>query len=283
MDVVARQPVRRGDQDHLELGHRCSVAQGVEAGTVQIRAAVTFIQVKVLFLKRPTLPFGVALQSLYLLVDLLSLRLSRSRDPGVDRHSHPSFPPFDLLGSVAPPIRGGAGRLGPSGGQRRFGPPSCVGRSTLAPRVPPRSTSTRGGYPRRFGFSFSLLWREKQNLSFVISPSRRSSRAGNRGVTGARRSHCERCRRRRRGSRAENGSAGVLRTLEWGGGALYRPIRHRRDRSGMLFSSCSVGYRATSPITLFRRFLMVARWHKETVLLAGLAVAWISGERIRQA
>jgi hypothetical protein len=61
--LTARQPVRSGNQDHVELGHRRRVMQLALAGTVQSCATVTFIQVNVLFLKQPTLPFGVAFQA----------------------------------------------------------------------------------------------------------------------------------------------------------------------------------------------------------------------------
>jgi hypothetical protein len=50
----------------------------------------------------------------------------------------------------------------------------------------------------------------------------------------------------------DRGSWGILRTSERAGVARCRITRHRRGRLGMLFS-CSVGYRATSPITHFRR------------------------------
>ena len=45
MDIVAGKPVGGGDQDHLELGHRRRVAQGVEAGAVQAGAAVSLVEV----------------------------------------------------------------------------------------------------------------------------------------------------------------------------------------------------------------------------------------------
>jgi len=45
VDVLAGEPVRGCDQDHLELGHSRSVAQGVEAGAVQARAAVALVEV----------------------------------------------------------------------------------------------------------------------------------------------------------------------------------------------------------------------------------------------
>jgi hypothetical protein len=61
MDVLAHQSIGRGDEDHVKLGHRRRVAQGVESGAVQARAAVTVAEVDVLCLKRPTLSLCVRL------------------------------------------------------------------------------------------------------------------------------------------------------------------------------------------------------------------------------
>jgi len=45
VDVLTGEPVRGGQEDHLQLGHRRRVAQGVEAGAVQARAAVALVEV----------------------------------------------------------------------------------------------------------------------------------------------------------------------------------------------------------------------------------------------
>ena len=77
VDVLAGQPVRGGDQDHLELGHRRRVAQGVEAGAVQACAAVTLVEVDVRPVEGPTLPLRVPLKPCELLVGLAVPRLAR--------------------------------------------------------------------------------------------------------------------------------------------------------------------------------------------------------------
>src|SRR5215210_2741062 len=145
------------------------VAQGVEAGAAQARAAVALVEIDALPVEGPALLLGVALKPCDLLVGVALPRLARGRNPGVDRRAHQAPPP-----RVCPsesPDGGVAGRLGPSDGQRRHGLPSCVGRSNPSSSIPPRRTPFREGYPRRLGLSFSRLRRAKQNLSFVISPS----------------------------------------------------------------------------------------------------------------
>jgi len=64
VDVVAGEPIRSGDQEDLELGHRRRVAQGVEAGTVQVRAAVTLVEVDVPFFDLEAFALYVSLESL---------------------------------------------------------------------------------------------------------------------------------------------------------------------------------------------------------------------------
>jgi hypothetical protein len=84
MDVLAGEPVRGGDQDYLELGHRRSVAQRVEPGAVEARTAVALIEVNALTLKRAALPLGIPLEPPNLLIRLLGLRLARGRNPSVN-------------------------------------------------------------------------------------------------------------------------------------------------------------------------------------------------------
>ena len=185
VDVLASESVRSGDQDHLELGHRRRVAQGVEAGAVQARAAVALIEVDALPVEGPALPLRVPLKPCDLLIGFQGPRLARGGHPGIDRRAHQSPPPSGF--PSRPPIGGGAGRPDPSDGWRCRGRPSCVERSSSVSSIPPLRTSLRGGYPRRLGLSFSRLRRVKQNLSFVISPSRRSSRVGSREARVAKR------------------------------------------------------------------------------------------------
>src|SRR3712207_4908133 len=93
VDVLARQPVRRGNQQHLELGHRRRIPQGVESGAIQARTAVALVEVDVLFLKSETFLLGIRLEPLYLLTDVLSSRLAWGRNPSVDCRTHHSPPP----------------------------------------------------------------------------------------------------------------------------------------------------------------------------------------------
>ena len=196
VDVLAGEPVGGGDEDHLELGHSRSVAQGVESGAVQARAAVALVEVDAPVVEGPPLLLRVVLKPCDLLVGLAVPRLARGGYPGVDRRAHQAPPSSSWFPSVAP-NGGGAGRPGPSDGRRRRERPSCVEPSSSLSSIPPRRTPFRGGYPRRLGRSFSRLRRVKQNLSFMISPSKRSSKAGSLGATAARDSRSSGRRRRR--------------------------------------------------------------------------------------
>ena len=186
MDVFARQPVRRGDQQHLEFGRGRRVTQGVETGAIEARAAVALVEVDVLSLEGKAFLLHIPLEPLQLLIDLLVPRLARGRNPSVDRRTHHSPPPLNSPPVPEPPTGAGVDMPGPSDERRRCGWPSYDEPSSLVSPLPPRPTSLRGGYPRRGGLRFSRLWRVKQNLSFVISPSRLSSRAGSPSAVAAR-------------------------------------------------------------------------------------------------
>ena len=62
VDVFAREPVRRGDQDHVQLRGGRAVAQGVEARSGERRAAVAVIAEDPLRCHRPALFLRVALE-----------------------------------------------------------------------------------------------------------------------------------------------------------------------------------------------------------------------------
>src|SRR5215204_1435226 len=138
MDVVARQPVRSGDEDHVELGHRCRIAQGVEPGTVQTGAAVSFVEIELILLKRPTSLLCIRLEPLKLLVGLLSPSLACGRDPSVDRCAHQLPAPFEVLLWLVLPSAGCAGKPDPSDARHRFGLLLCDEPSTVVSLLPPR-------------------------------------------------------------------------------------------------------------------------------------------------
>ena len=76
---------------------------------------------------------------------------------------------------------------------------------------------------------------------------RQSSTVGSHAGASARCSRHARRRRRHRGSRARGGPAGVQGLSGRGDEARLRPTRRRRDRSGMLFSSCPAHPTGPSP------------------------------------
>ena len=56
MDVVAGQPVWRGDQDQVKIGRRCMIPQPVQARPAQAGAAIAVITVDMLLRQLPATP-----------------------------------------------------------------------------------------------------------------------------------------------------------------------------------------------------------------------------------
>src|SRR5215210_11986 len=126
-----------------------------------------------LFFEPETFLLDVVLEPLYLISDLLSSRLAGGRNPSVDRRTHHSPPPSSGSPPAAPepPTETGVDMPAPSDERRLCEPPSCDEWFGFVSRSPPRLAPWREGYPRLVRLSFRRLWRVKQNLSFVISPS----------------------------------------------------------------------------------------------------------------
>ena len=101
MDVVAGQPVRRGHQDHVQLGQRRVIAQPVQPRPAHAGAAIAVITVDVLVLQLPAALRGRRAQPVKLLLDTLRLGLAGGRHPRIHRRSH-----------QAPPRRSASGRAG---------------------------------------------------------------------------------------------------------------------------------------------------------------------------
>lgn len=96
--VVARQPVRRGDQDAVQPGARGGVAQVIEARTPETGAAATSVAKDVLLRQAPAERRGMGAQAVELLLNGLRLGLAPGRSPGVDgclQGGSPLWPPTE--------------------------------------------------------------------------------------------------------------------------------------------------------------------------------------------
>jgi hypothetical protein len=93
MHVVARQPIRRGDQDPVQTRARRGVAQAVQAWTLEARAAVAIVTEDVLRRQDPTLRRSMSPQAVELLLSGLRLDLALGRNPSVSGYLHDGFPP----------------------------------------------------------------------------------------------------------------------------------------------------------------------------------------------
>jgi hypothetical protein len=92
VDVVAGQPVGRGDQHQVKLGHRRVVPQAVQTRPAQAGAAVAVIAVDVPLLQCPAVFGDRHPQPIKLLLDGLRLGLAGGRDPRVHRDAHQAPP-----------------------------------------------------------------------------------------------------------------------------------------------------------------------------------------------
>src|SRR5215218_6972528 len=68
MHVVAREPIRRGDQDPVQMRARCSIAQAVQARTPEVRTTVAVVTEDMLRRQNPALRCGMSTQTVELLL-----------------------------------------------------------------------------------------------------------------------------------------------------------------------------------------------------------------------
>ena len=193
MDVVARQPVRRGDHDQVERAGGRPVAQVIETRTPQGGAAVAVIAKDVVEGHVPALLPRVAHQAFQLLLDRLGLGLAPRRHARVERHPH-GWPPVRRGRAMrrqarrpVPPSRPAApGRPGPSGVGLPGPAASSDVRSTGIASAPPVRRASAEAAPARVDLSRSdrrdqlsrrRVRRTRQNLSFAIRPSSRTTGA----------------------------------------------------------------------------------------------------------
>jgi hypothetical protein len=150
---VAGQPIRRGHQHDVEGRLRRMVAQRVQAGTVQLGAAVAVITKHVLLGDRPPLVRrDVAVELGDLLLDGLGVLLAVGGHAHVQRRSHQRLLP-QLLSPASPPTPTRAGTPDPTGSAHRVarwspaGPRRCAAwlPSLLPKPQPERYTRFRSG------------------------------------------------------------------------------------------------------------------------------------------
>jgi hypothetical protein len=191
MHIVTCQSVWLSNQNQVKFGQRGTVSQAIQTRTIKFGSTVPIIPINVLRLKHPALSFDMDPQPLNLLLNGLGLRLSLGRHSDIDRYSH-HVPPVEF-GQAGPPassswpISEGTGKPGPNGADRLHTVPLPCEFSTPAPFVPPGcvSSSRRVSHRwdsaarKRSGRRHQLRHRVsqplKQNLSFVIRPSKRCS------------------------------------------------------------------------------------------------------------
>ena len=121
VDVVAGQPVRRGHQDHVQLGQRRVIAEPVQPRPADTGTAIAVIAVDVLVIQLPAALPGRRAQPVKLLLDALRLSLAGSRDPRIRCHSHQRPPQLSASGRAARPAlpdAPAAGRPDPTGARR---------------------------------------------------------------------------------------------------------------------------------------------------------------------
>jgi hypothetical protein len=76
MDIVARQPIRRGDEDAVQTHARCSIAQAVQAWTPEARTTMAVVTEDMLRRQNPALRLGMSTQTVELLLSGLRLSLA---------------------------------------------------------------------------------------------------------------------------------------------------------------------------------------------------------------
>jgi hypothetical protein len=196
MNESPRQPVRAGNQNSLKTGTFNPISQLVQTGSIQARPTVTIVtEDKIL---RQNLPFShqIGLQTFYLLLDRLRLRLPVGRYPNIDcRRFHRLPLPPGICASLAGElsalptgsIPGDVGRLDPTVAPHRLSVAADVEFASSVACSPPEdfrtsslrfAKSARTPTPargRRTHLSLTGVTRVRQNLSFVISPLSRTT------------------------------------------------------------------------------------------------------------
>ena len=122
VDIVARQPVRRGDQDQVQIGQRRMVPQPVQPRPAKASAAIAVIAVNMLVLQLPAAPGNSRAQPVKLLLDGLRLGLAGGRHPRIHRYAHQAPPRRsapDPAGRLLRPSAPAADRPDPTGARRR--------------------------------------------------------------------------------------------------------------------------------------------------------------------
>ncbi len=181
VDIVAGQPVRRGDQDQVQLGQRRMVSQPIQARAAQAGAAIAVIAVDMLLLQRPAAPGNRLAQPVKLLLDGLRLGLAGGRHPRIHRRSHQAPPRRSAPDPAPPPSAPAAGRPDPTGARRRDADSAAGTRSRCGSSGSPiRATSLQRADPRKRSgrchqLNLSSTALTQQNLSFVIRPSKAST------------------------------------------------------------------------------------------------------------
>jgi hypothetical protein len=187
--VVARQPVRLGDQDAVQPRARGRLAQAVEARPVQAGAAAAVVAEHVAGGHAPAPSLGVGAQPFELLVSGLRQGLAPRRHAGVEGYSHGGSPPVrppEGRPDRRPAPTAAAGRpdptaVPPPGGRPGAGsPPSAVASWSAPEGQDPPETAVLGldgsrsapSRPRRHD-SARRPRRVRQNLSFANRPSPR--------------------------------------------------------------------------------------------------------------
>src|SRR5689334_548999 len=187
-NVIAGQTVRRGDDHQVKAAGGGAVTQAVETRTPQRGATVAVITKDMVEGHVPALLARVALQALNLLLDRLGLRLALRRNPGIERHPH-GHPPARRGRATRRQTRRPSpssrpvppGRPGPIDAGRPHPAASFDARSTGIASVPPDRRESAGIQLARLDRSRSAKRdqlrrkrnrRTRQNLSFVIRPSR---------------------------------------------------------------------------------------------------------------
>ena len=150
VDVVAREPVGRGDQHAVDLAAPHGIAQAVEPRARQHGTAIAVVAEHVGRVEHPAVGgMGVRRRGepLELLFNGLMLDLEAGRDTAVDRYAHGAPPagwraPAGSPGRLgwSSPIAGGADRPGPNAAGRLLPPRRCAGRAKGAAAAwsPPR-------------------------------------------------------------------------------------------------------------------------------------------------
>ena len=93
MDIIARQPVGRGQHHPIDAALPYGIAQTIQPGAVQLRAAVTVVTVDVLIRQANVVGLlQMGPQAIELLLDGLLMDLVRGRYPHIHGNSHHASP-----------------------------------------------------------------------------------------------------------------------------------------------------------------------------------------------